>query len=506
MLCTIWNEIWLDFSFKNTCNAPLLLNNLSLSLFSHGKNAVFSCRGIAIAVDWFRKRGHKVTVFVPNWRKEASKPDTPIIDQDVLSQLEKDGVLSYTPSRRIQGKLVQCYDDRYIVKLALETDGVIVSNDNFRDLQEDVPDWKNFIERRLLMYTFANDDIFMPPDDPLGRHGPSLEEFLRTTGEHKLRQCPYGRKCTFGHKCRFFHPERSSHSNTLRGKPFLGTTLHSIHQQQQMQGTARPRSDPCQPNIHGSSDSNRRPISLPNLEQLWISNPPTSYMPVNAMPAQTVQGRPVSGPPFQEGHYGQNEQTMPRVCSSGDMMQASNGVARRLSGEFAHFSPQQTGQYVQGVLLNRPRPPSGGDYVGRPLSSDFSSRPSSEDFSYCSGNSRPASGEFNSSRPNSGDYSGSPWNGIGYQRGVSFAPNVHGNQIPYFDTRNFYPVKGYCKNRGPMPETKEEARMPNGLTRMDLLDKLRERFPDQFDKILSILRSHPDICSVEDATHYIMNE
>ena len=445
-------------------------------------------------------------MFVPNWRKEASKPDTPIIDQDVLSQLEKDGVLSYTPSRRIQGKLVQCYDDRYIVKLALETDGVIVSNDNFRDLQEEVPDWKNFIERRLLMYTFANDDIFMPPDDPLGRHGPSLEEFLRTTGEHKLRQCPYGRKCTFGHKCRFYHPERSSHSNTLRGKPFLGTTLHSLHQQQQMQGASRPRSDPCQPNIHGSSDSNRRPISLPNLEQLWISNPPTSYMPVSAMPAQTVQGRPVSGPPFQEGHYGQNEQTMPRVCSSGDMMQSSNNVARRLSGEFPHFSPQQTGQYVQRVLLNRPRPPSGGDYVGRPLSSDFSSRPSSEDFSYCSGNSRPASGEFNSSRPNSGDYSGSPWNGIGFQRGVSFTPSVHGNQIPYFDTRNFYPVKGYYKNRGPMPETKEEARMPNGLTRMDLLDKLRERFPDQFDKILSILRSHPDICSVEDATHYIMNE
>eukprot|EP00794_Sanderia_malayensis_P000292 gene292-918_t len=485
---------------------------------SHGKNVVFSCRGIAIAVDWFRKRGHKVTVFVPNWRKEASKPDTPIVDQDVLSQLEKDGILSYTPSRRIQGKLVQCYDDRYIVKLALETDGVIVSNDHFRDLQEEGQDWKSFIERRLLMYTFANENMFMPPDDPLGRHGPSLDEFLRTTGEqHKLRQCPYGRKCTFGHKCRFFHPERSSYSNTLRSKSFLNNPMYSVHQQQspqqqqQQQIPGRPRSDPIQPNAYGVQDANRqRPISLPNLEQLWISNPnpnanpnptpnPNSnpFVHVNSIQPHNGQSRPVSGPPFQEGQ---------------NMMPNSNGNApRRLSGEFTHFSMPQGGQYVQQVLLTRQMAQqTTGDYVGRPLSSDFSSRPPSEDFSYCSGSSRPESGEY-ASRPNSGDYGGTaPWNNglAAYQRPVSFGSGaVHPNQIPYFDTRNFYPVKGFYKNRAPpMPETKEETRITNGLNRMDLLDKLRELFPDHFDKILSILRNHPDIASVEDAAYLIMNE
>lgn len=37
----------------------------------------------------------------------------------------------------------------------------------------------------------------MPPDDPLGRHGPSLENFLRkrpVIPEHKKQPCPYG-KC-----------------------------------------------------------------------------------------------------------------------------------------------------------------------------------------------------------------------------------------------------------------------------------------------------------------------
>uniref|UniRef100_A0A3P8XW39 C3H1-type domain-containing protein n=1 Tax=Esox lucius TaxID=8010 RepID=A0A3P8XW39_ESOLU len=102
--------------------------------------------------------------------------------------------------------------DRFIVKLAYESDGIIVSNDNYRDLANEKPEWKKFIDERLLMYSFVNDK-FMPPDDPLGRHGPSLENFLRKRPimpEHKKQPCPYGKKCTYGHKCKYYHPERSA--------------------------------------------------------------------------------------------------------------------------------------------------------------------------------------------------------------------------------------------------------------------------------------------------------
>lgn len=80
-----------------------------------------------------------------------------LLDQHVLEQLAKQAILVYTPSRKMKGKRLVCYDDRYIVKLAYEQDGIIVSNDNFRDLQNENPEWKWFIEQRLLMYSFVND-------------------------------------------------------------------------------------------------------------------------------------------------------------------------------------------------------------------------------------------------------------------------------------------------------------------------------------------------------------
>ncbi|KAF7231573.1 probable ribonuclease ZC3H12D [Nothobranchius furzeri] len=181
---------------------------------SHGDKKVFSCLGLQLAVDWFWDRGLRdITVFIPLWRKEHPRPEAPITDKHVLDDLESKKILVYTPSRFVRGKRVVCYDDRYIIKLAVDSDGIIVSNDYYRDLQAENPQWKKFIEERLLMYTFANNK-FMPPDDPMGRNGPTIEDFLRKKpwSPDKLQLCPYGKKCTYGLKCKFYHPERANQS------------------------------------------------------------------------------------------------------------------------------------------------------------------------------------------------------------------------------------------------------------------------------------------------------
>ncbi|XP_014890160.1 ribonuclease ZC3H12A [Poecilia latipinna] len=193
---------------------PIVIDGSNVAM-SHGNKEVFSCRGIELAVDFFLDRGHNnITVFVPSWRKELPRADAPITDQHILLELEKRKIVAFTPSRRVGGKRVVCYDDRFIIKLAHDSDGIIVSNDTYRDLQGEKPEWKKCIEERLLMYSFVNDK-FMPPDDPLGRHGPNLDNFLRKKPlpvEQKKLPCPYDKKCTYGMKCKYYHPERANHS------------------------------------------------------------------------------------------------------------------------------------------------------------------------------------------------------------------------------------------------------------------------------------------------------
>ena len=187
---------------------PIVIDGSNVA-FSHGNKEVFSCKGIRLCVDWFQVRGHKdIMVFVPMWRKESAKPDTPISDQAILTELEKERLLSFTPSRQAGGKRFVCHDDRYILNLAAATGAVVVSNDNYRDLIKLKPEYKKVIEEKILMYSFVK-DRFLPPDDPLGRNGPTLEQFLRKRPTYSdLQPCPYGKKCTYGNKCKFFHADR----------------------------------------------------------------------------------------------------------------------------------------------------------------------------------------------------------------------------------------------------------------------------------------------------------
>ncbi|XP_051263861.1 endoribonuclease ZC3H12A [Dicentrarchus labrax] len=252
---------------------PVVIDGSNVAM-SHGNKEVFSCRGIQLAVNFFMGRGHNtITVFVPTWRKEHPRPDTPITDQHILMELEKQKIVVFTPSRRVGGKRVVCYDDRFIVKLAYESDGVIVSNDTYRDLQGERPEWKKCIEERLLMYSFVNDK-FMPPDDPLGRHGPSLDNFLRKKPlptEQKKQPCPYDKKCTYGIKCKFYHPERSNQSylslaDELREKAQISTVKEERNirlSPRQLQSEPGPAHKPCS-HPHDSNTEYRRDQQSPS--------------------------------------------------------------------------------------------------------------------------------------------------------------------------------------------------------------------------------------------------
>ncbi|XP_054633676.1 NEDD4-binding protein 1 isoform X2 [Dunckerocampus dactyliophorus] len=149
---------------------------------AHGLHRFFSCRGIALAVETFWRRGHReITVFVPQWRQ---KRDPLTTEQHFLTQLEDLRLLSFTPSREVCGQRIASHDDRFLLHLAEKTEGIIVTNDNLRDFVNSSDTWRRIILERLLQFTFV-EDHFMIPDDPLGRSGPHLDLFLR-----KNRQLP----------------------------------------------------------------------------------------------------------------------------------------------------------------------------------------------------------------------------------------------------------------------------------------------------------------------------
>ncbi|XP_043605618.1 uncharacterized protein LOC122577946 [Bombus pyrosoma] len=142
-------------------------NNIAMA---YRKHKIFAEEGIKIVVEYFQKRGHSVKVFVPHHRRSLNHP--------LLEKLYTDGIVIFTPSRVIGGKRITPYDDRYILEYATMCGGIVVSLDQYRDLYLEKPEWRDTIEKRLLIPTFVGNYV-MFPEDPLGRGGPTLEEFLR---------------------------------------------------------------------------------------------------------------------------------------------------------------------------------------------------------------------------------------------------------------------------------------------------------------------------------------
>ena len=102
-------------------------------------------------------------------------------DRELLEKLEEKCSLSFAPSRQQpSGEIISSHDDYYILNYAAKHGAVVVTRDNYRDHANNPrhPEWDEVIRDRILMPTFVGDDIEWP-EDPLGRKGPRLEEFLR---------------------------------------------------------------------------------------------------------------------------------------------------------------------------------------------------------------------------------------------------------------------------------------------------------------------------------------
>jgi ribonuclease ZC3H12 len=91
-------------------------------------------------------------VLVPLFRQRSQvfSSEFRTINPEILDELEEKGYLTFTQSSVIEGRRILPYDDRFILKTVVHNNAVIVSNDNYRDLWEENPDWKRLSRTRLV--------------------------------------------------------------------------------------------------------------------------------------------------------------------------------------------------------------------------------------------------------------------------------------------------------------------------------------------------------------------
>ncbi|CAH8644423.1 unnamed protein product [Schistosoma bovis] len=155
---------------------PIIIDGSNVS-FAHGKQKEFSVQGIRLALDYFKKRGHKdIVIVVPrHYQGKGGR---------YFDELEHSGMLTYTPSRTLNQERQAVYDDRVILQLAADKNAVIISNDQYRDLMSENAKFRKLIETRLLPYVMSG-NTFLLPEDPYGPKGPSLSECLTISNSTK---------------------------------------------------------------------------------------------------------------------------------------------------------------------------------------------------------------------------------------------------------------------------------------------------------------------------------
>ena len=166
---------------ENRCKGnfrPIIIDgcNIAFQLGSNGKTKKFSAKGLKIAYEYFKAKGYAdkdiiiVIKHVPKITKE---------DVEILDDLKELGVITETPSRLAGNERFQSDDDLLILSIAKDIGGVVVTKDQYRDHFKESPEYKDVIRNRLIQPIFFGGDRFKLPVVPLGKKGPSLDEFLR---------------------------------------------------------------------------------------------------------------------------------------------------------------------------------------------------------------------------------------------------------------------------------------------------------------------------------------
>ena len=110
----------------------------------------FKAEALDIVNEYFIKDGFEVVIFLPLSQygmcgrgKEGER------EKKILDRLERSETLSFTPCRKTNSKKWESDDDYAILNYANKHQGIVVSQDNFRNFLRESDEFKDQIENRF---------------------------------------------------------------------------------------------------------------------------------------------------------------------------------------------------------------------------------------------------------------------------------------------------------------------------------------------------------------------
>jgi len=153
---------------------PVVIDGCNVA-FNYGRNEQFQARGLIICYEYFKAKGFKDDQIIIVVKHVPRLPD---MDKLIIEELEKIGVLVSCPARLAGKESIRSDDDLFILETAYTKEGFVLSRDRYKQYWDCHPKYRPIIRDRLIQPTFVHDDLILP-QDPLGRGGPTLDQFLR---------------------------------------------------------------------------------------------------------------------------------------------------------------------------------------------------------------------------------------------------------------------------------------------------------------------------------------
>lgn len=136
-------------SNQQSKNRTVIIDGVDVAQ-AYSNYGTFSVRGLETAIDFFENKGLQVKAVCPQNLTQRPKTD----DQNGFHRLVKQRKIVLTPCKRLPSNIDCCTHRKLILDITHAKDGVLISNDSYRDLLNENQKWNEVILSRIHGYSW----------------------------------------------------------------------------------------------------------------------------------------------------------------------------------------------------------------------------------------------------------------------------------------------------------------------------------------------------------------